>query len=520
MAYQNLKYFLVRIGISFFLLVVPGFFALYIIHEYALPGVEFDDNVVQWALVFISIFFGFFAYGLIGDQHFQNTFHALRDIDAESDPEQTIGRFEALLDMTRSSYFLSRSGSRLRGLVVRKYADYLLSIGQEGPDALRIYLKAFLQNPRQSKFRPPLLSLLAQGGNLSEEEVDLLLVMLKAENYQDEVVLHYLASLFLKRKKLSSKTEPLFLIALESGHKEARDIAGFVLPLLLAHERKDLFAVRFYLAALPFSPAEEGRARDLIARSFLEGHWNGIEPELHERCGRIFSALEPEQRTALEEAVSRTQVSGKFKKVRWLTSDDRRQLRRVMEKMGIVRSLGGGIWKGVKGLVAWAKGLVKSLLLWGIDGLALFGRASLGFKLAFLAVLFAGVLAALSYRGVKEPPPEAPKALAPAPAPVVKPPPGNKIHTLQVAAFTSSRQADRLVRSLGKHGVEGAYIIKSKRTSGGQWYKIRIGRFDDPGEARQLANRLVDSKVIKNYFVISLPREKPSAPAAKEKPAP
>ena len=106
MAFQSLKYLLVRIGISFFLLVVPGFFALYLLHEYALPGVEFDDDIVQWALVFISIFFGFFAYGLIGDQHFQNAFHALRDIDSSSDPETTIARFEELLGLTRSSYFL------------------------------------------------------------------------------------------------------------------------------------------------------------------------------------------------------------------------------------------------------------------------------------------------------------------------------------------------------------------------------------------------------------------------------
>ena len=72
------------------------------------------------------------------------------------------------------------------------------------------------------------------------------------------------------------------------------------------------------------------------------------------------------------------------------------------------------------------------------------------------------------------------------------------------------------MRSLGKHGVEDAYIVKSKRASGGQWFKIRIGRFDDPNEAKQLANRLVDSKVIKNYFVISLPRTQPGpAPAPK-----
>jgi hypothetical protein len=517
MAFQSLKYLLVRIGISFFLLVVPGFFALYLLHEYALPGVEFDDDIVQWALVFISIFFGFFAYGLIGDQHFQNAFHALRDIDSSSDPETTIARFEELLGLTRSSYFLPRAGERLRGLVVRKYADYLLSTGREGPEALKIYLKAFLQSPRQSKFRPPLLSLLAQGGDLGDEEIDLLLVMLKAENYQDELVLHYLAGLFLRRKKLSGKTEPLFLIALESGHEQSPDIAGFVLPQLLAHQRRDQFAIRFYLASLPFQPTGEERARELIAKSFLEGHWSGIEHKLHERCGQVFFALDPERRAALEEAVRLSRVSGKLKKVKWLSTDDRRQLRRVMERLGIVRSLSGELWRGVRAVAGWLAGFFKRLLLKAIDGLALFGRASLGFKLTFLALLSAGVVVALSSRGVQEPPPE-PVVQAPPPAAIPVAKPGNKIHTLQVAAFTSPRQADRLVRSLGKHGVEDAYIVKSKRASGGQWFKIRIGRFDDPNEAKQLANRLVDSKVIKNYFVISLPRTQPGPAAAPKAP--
>ncbi len=516
MAIQNLKYFLVRIGISFFLLVVPGFFALYLIHEVALPGVEFDDNAVQWGLLFVSIFFGFFAYGLIGDQQFQNAFHSLRDIDADSDPEKTIDRFESLLDLTRSSYFLFRSGQRLAGLVIRKYADYLLTIGRQGPEALKIYLKAFLQNPRQSKFRPPLITLLSQGGDLTEEEVDLLLVMLKAENYQDEVVLNYLASLFLKRKKLSSKTEPLFLIALEGGHKESAGIVRFVLPVMLQHERRDLYAIRFYLAALPHQPEGEARVRELLARSFLEGHRQSIEPEIHERLSRVFFALEPARREALEEAVRQAQVSGKLRSVKWLNAEDRRQLRRVMEGLGLRRTLAGDLWQGMKRLGAAVSGLLKRLVLGAIDGLGLFGRASLAFKLIFLLVVFAGVLGLLSTRGVKEAPPEPAK---PPPAPVaVAPVKGSKVHTLQVAAFTSSRQADRLVAALGKHGVEGAYIVKSKRASGGAWYKIRVGKFDDAGEARKLADRLVDGKLIKNYFVISLPREIPRPTASKEPP--
>ncbi len=76
--FQTLKYISVRIGLSLFFLVVPGFFVLYFLHEYALANIAFDDNAIQWGLGLISVFFGFLAYGLLGDQHFQSSFHSLR----------------------------------------------------------------------------------------------------------------------------------------------------------------------------------------------------------------------------------------------------------------------------------------------------------------------------------------------------------------------------------------------------------------------------------------------------------
>jgi cell division protein FtsN len=47
--------------------------------------------------------------------------------------------------------------------------------------------------------------------------------------------------------------------------------------------------------------------------------------------------------------------------------------------------------------------------------------------------------------------------------------------------------------------------VKTKRKAGGNWYKIRVGRFDSKEEARQFANQLVDQKTIRNYFIIPLP---------------
>jgi hypothetical protein len=80
-----------------------------------------------------------------------------------------------------------------------------------------------------------------------------------------------------------------------------------------------------------------------------------------------------------------------------------------------------------------------------------------------------------------------------------------EIHTIQVAAFTSSKQALGLINSLKKKGVRDVYQVRTKRKSGETWYKIRVGRFDSKENAQMFARQLIEQKTIKNYFVISLP---------------
>ena len=82
----------------------------------------------------------------------------------------------------------------------------------------------------------------------------------------------------------------------------------------------------------------------------------------------------------------------------------------------------------------------------------------------------------------------------------------DRVYTIQIAAVISAKQADQLIRNLKKRGVEGLYVVKATRRSGGHWYKIRAGQFSSKNQASAYANRLVDSNFIKNYFLISLPK--------------
>ncbi len=508
MLFQSLKYIFARVGLSFFLFVGVGFSVLYFIHELTFPNQAFDDSTIQWAMAVVSTFFGFFAYSMVGEQKFQNAFHALKNVGAKSNIEDVIQRFEALVYFTYSSYFLPGEGRRFRGLVVRKYADYLLSIGRQDLEALRIYLKAFLHNPKKSKFRAPLLTIMDQGVDLEENEIDLLLVMLKAEDFHDDVITNHLATVFLKKQVITGKTEPLFLAAVENGCSDAEAILRFVVPILLSHKRSDEIALRFYLEALPCHLEGDEIIRDILSRSYCEGHFQGVDPVLQERCGQLFFALPPEAQETLKSEVEASRISGRLKKVKLFHREDLRELERLKVALGIEKSTLGLIADAIQWPINLFKGLVKSVLLKIIDGLVLFGRAGLAMKLVILAVIFVWIISGLSYMEWREqqakeieavvPPVE--KAAVPANVSAGQ---QNKVHTIQVAAVTSPQQAKRLVSHLKKKGVKGLYMVQAKRKSGGTWYKIRIGQFATEEEAKKYANQLKEAKSIKNYFVRS-----------------
>jgi sporulation related protein len=515
--FQTLKFYLLRIGISLFLFLFLGFFTLYLVHEIALPQSGFNDEMIQWALLLICIFFGFFATGQIGDQRFHNAFHALKEVGPLNDKQLIIRQFENLLLFTESSFFLPGQARRFRGLVVRKYADFLLSIGREEPEALRIYLKAFLQNPKNSKFRAPLLSILRQGGDLSEDEIDLLMVMLRAEDFKDAFIINHLAAIFLQKKKLSPKTEPVFLYAVENQSAVADEILQFVIPVLVGNDRADMNALRFYLRALPLQLPEDIRMREILSKVYCQELFEGIDPVLHEKCGQTFSQLGTDKQNKIRQAVEDDRISGRLKKINLFSRDDIKEINHLKVQMGIKYSIFRRLGRGLVEIGQFFQRLGKKLLLKLIDGMIAFGQARLWIKLGSLSLLFFVIVAGLGLiewktgAVVTEIPP-APKTEASPVKPIATK--RNKVHSIQVAAVTSSKKANKLIKTLRKKSVKDIFIVKSPRQSGGNWYKIRVGPFNKKEQALQMANRMMDDKLIQNYFVVSTPKPK----ATKKKP--
>ena len=499
MTYQTLKYIFIRIGLSFFLLVTLGFFTLYFIHEVALPNAVFNDTLIQWLIFVVCIFFGFFAYGLIGEQRFHNAMHKFKDIPNTADPDEVIGGFQAVLDFTYSSSFLPGHGRRLRNLVIMQFADYLLFVGREDDSAQKIYLKAFLLKPQNSPYRTPLLSILGRGGDLTDEEIDLLLVILKAEKFCDDAIINYLAVLFLNKHLFTRKTEPIFLSAIENDSEDSEKIVDFILPRLLEKQRSDSFALSFYLRALQWESPEVSKVREIVARAYCAGIWKGVDPSLHQKCEEVFQGLDFKHRDDMMREIVDSRLSSKVKKIKLFSKDDMEQLGKIKIQLGISKSFIGYFKDRVYDVLKFFKIQTQTFVLSFFklrSWIILF--TILGFFIIGLSYLEWRTEQERAFRLEKETEVSALDKNA-----------GNskevKIHTLQVAAFTSFKQAHGLINSLKKKGIRGVYQVKTKRKSGEIWYKIRIGRFDSKESARKFASQLISKKSIKNYFIISLP---------------
>jgi len=509
MLYQNLKFYLARIAVSLTLIFGLGYTVLFFLHEVALPNVLFDDVAIQWAIVLVGLFFGFIAYGMVGDQRFFNALHFLKNASPRSKTEDIKNQFENLLSFTYSSYFLPDTGKQYRILGVLLYADYLLSIGDETPKALNIYVQAFLQSPRDSRFRKPLLAILNQGRELTQEEMDLLLIMVQQEEIHDPTLTHYLASLFLKAGQWSGKVESLFLSALENQSEFSDDIIQFAIPIYLSHKRTDELALRFYLFALNFSVKEEEQIKYYLARSYCEGNLSGVAPYLHQKCGEIFSGMSPDQREEIKRRSEENKISSKMKKVKLFRREDLQDLKRLKVEIGLVASrmtvLGRwGRWLACKILNGF-----KWILLQVLEGLIRFGHLSLRAKLVSFWFVSVSIIMVLGFSELtsnnknNQPPAHLTSIPGSKPTQAKK---EDRVYTIQIAAVISAKQADQLIRNLKKRGVEGLYVVKATQRSGGHWYKIRAGQFSSKNQASAYANRLVDSNSIKNYFLISLPK--------------
>ena len=486
-----------------FLVLIFGYMSLYFVHEVALPNVYFNDLWIKWAVVGICLFFGFVVYGILGEHRFLSALNSLKHIDLKTVGPEIREQFQSLVEFSGSSYFLPGKGRQLREQLVQDYAEFLMSTGSEDPEALNVFLKAFLQDPKQTRFRNVLVSTLTRKGELTDQEIDLMLVIMKTEGYEDRELLNHMVTVFLDQEWFTNKSEPIFLKALQLKTGQENKIISFMLPHLLDKKRTDYLAVNFYLESLSSLPEDQrGTSAYLVSTSYCEERFKVLDPDLHARCKQVFDSLEAQTKERLLHMVKDAKVSEQWKRVKLFHSDDKQALERLKVYTGLsptfwqvtgkkVSELGGGVFN-----------LIKKVVFKIFDGLNIMGGMNTATKLVVAGLIFGGmfyIAVAVDWR-----------ALIQAPQPVPTAPPEQaavplvQVFTLQVAAVKSKSQADATIRNLKKKKVENVYVVEIPRKEGGFWYKVRVGKFRKRDTAEKVAAILMNKKKIRSYFIIAL----------------
>ena len=466
---------------------------------------------VKWAVVGICLFFGFVVYGIFGEHRFLSALSSLKHIDLKTVGPEIRNQFQHLVEFTGSSYFLPGKGRELREQLIQDYAEFLMSTGSEDPEALNVFLKAFLQDPKQTRFRNVLVSTLTRKEALTDQEMDLLLVIMKTEGYEDRELLKHMITVFLEQEWFTNKSEPVFLKALQLKTGQENKIISFMLPHLLDKKRADYLAVSFYLESLSSLPEDQrGTMAYLVGTSYCEERFKVLDPNLHARCKKVFDSLEAQTKERLLRLAKDTKVSEQWKSVKLFHSDDKQAL----ERLKVYTGLSPTFWqvagkKLSEGLGGGVFNLIKKIIFKMFDVLNILGGMNTAAKLIFAGLIFGGIFyAAVAVDW---------KALIPVsqPVPVVPPEqaevPTVQVFTLQVAAVKGKKQADATVRRLKKKKVEDVYVVKIPRPEGGFWYKVRVGKFREREMAEKVAVILVNQKKIRSYFIIALD-DKPQAP--------
>jgi hypothetical protein len=179
--------------------------------------------------------------------------------------------------------------------------------------------------------------------------------------------------------------------------------------------------------------------------------------------------------------------------------------------MGLVVSKVSLLWDGLVWSARVIKNIWKCILLRFLDSAFLFGKLPLKIKLGSFIGMLVFILIGLGVKEIWFPIKGQGDFVSQKGSSTAtdssKGQEDNRAYTVQIAAVTSAKQANKLVRRLKGKRVKDLYIVKSKRRSGGDWYKLRVGKFASKNKASEFANQLVAAKTVENYFVISLPKK-------------
>lgn len=475
-----LKYLTVRLSAAFFTFLIASYAAMYILYE-QVGGVRY--NSFFWLLMAImSLLIPSVVLSYIGKLRFNGFIIKAVEYDLSLHSGKAVKRFERLLRFASSFYFLPTTTEKLLKQIYQEYSKIFLGLHARSKAAQEVYEETILRHPGDSNLQNMLLDIYTQKENLSKNELKICFHIFRNSTGNRKAI-EILSKHYIENNIFDFNAQEIFDKAIKLNIPSKETAVDFLILKLIELQREDDFAAKVYLTAHSEYSNKSEPVMEAIMKLAVDRKKKRATDDLSQKINRIYEEIPKKTRKLFEE--------------RFLKTPEGKKAALVPEKK-IIRELISGLFLKIidairSGKTSFKSDIFKSKIFKVFDMSLVKKPPFIVFSsLSLAAVLLVTIIVFME------------KSKVTPPLNLLNINPQYTIYesklpySIQVAAFKTLQKAEKAINSLSKSGEMAYYTNTGEKSA---WYRVRVGEFKTKKEAKQHAEKLLKSKLIKGYFI-------------------
>lgn len=470
------KYLTTRMFIAFFIFLIVNFASMFILFEH-MGGQRYNHDlgvvIAALSLLIPSVFFSY-----IGKWRYNCFLTKVREYNLLESTEKTVKLFERILQFAYSFYFFPTTTEKLLKEIYQEYSKLYMGLHAGYQAAQDIYEKTLLRFPGDTNLQNILLDIYTEKDKLSKKELGVCFSIF--QHSSDNVnAIKLLSDYYVKNNVFDFDSQEILSQAINLNIPSKEKVVDFLLHKLIELRRNDDFAAEVFLTAYSSYSNKSEAVIETIIKLALDRKKKRRTDDITKKIFDIYEKLPETIRKQIEEKVLKTRqenemavVTSKqslkkfFFKILDKIKAGNFYLKRIIPKIKSFADLELSFLKKHPLIIFSGLGFV-SILLFSI--IVLRGRENINSPLG-LSNLNPG------YNTYESKLP----------------------YSIQVAAFKNLPRAEKAITKLSKKGRKAYYT----KTSGKDvWYRVRVGEFKTIKEAKHYAEKLLNKKLIRGYFI-------------------
>lgn len=402
----------------------------------------------------------------------------VREYNLLESTEKTVKLFERLLQFASSFYFFPTTTEKLLKEIYQEYSKLYMGLHAGYQAAQDIYEKTLLRFPGDTNLQKMLLDIYLEKDTLSKKELGVCFLVFQ-HSIDNVNAIELLSNYYVKNNVFDFDSQEILRQAIILNTPSKEKIVDFLIHKLIELRRNDDFAAEVFLTAYSNYSNKSEAVIEAIIRLSLDRKKKRRTDNISKKVFDIYEKLPESIRKKIEEEVLKTRQENKmplaaskqslkkwFIKLSDKITAGKFFLKRIIPKLKNFADLELSFLKKRPVIIFSSLGLVAAL---SFSVIVLKGREnrSSSLDLSDLNPSYNIYESKLPY-------------------------------SIQVAAFKNLSGAEKAINNLSKKGRKAYYT----KTSGKDvWYRVRVGEFKTKNEAKHYAEKLLNKKIIRGYFI-------------------